>query len=1118
MVVLLYKSGIPVQLTEQFTELRYDIEGFLVEFTFQETTITPPKTTLPPPIRYVFYSKSKFKTNDRKRTDLVDGYYNETQYLKYIENTGPNIPLVNDMIYTYKFNFGKFLGKSGDSISVSVTNFDAPYNLFFDKKKYNFIIENTIDGKGVRSYAEGILDGFEVIDYKLRLPSIFTPSTLAVASQVNTAGYHFYAKNLGDYINNFTNNDDKRKLKKIAILIIFQIRYIIRDVFPDIMNNSTSEAILEAEAISNNTDLSGLSNLEQMLFLLKKSWGYYYDPNSTLPHKSSLPTMFNEQSTYADFEYYYIGLVSFYNETYVKQKALSTSSDSQKYDYLLSILPVNALSALPFEIIKKKILSLLDSKRNKEYREQYLARLVLAIAPAQANDFLDFLLEEEDCVHTNFERLFNYLDDAEIERIPVANWFTEEKTNRMAFIYAVHELWKVSKYSLQDATGEVNKQSYFFTNGVTYYKNQNGLLKPVVLESGRLSSVSSGSAVIPLQTNTWVNYEADKTLKHELVTINKKINITNYYLSSSGDYLGAAPSLDTNDSIPSQYHLYQSISLIGHQADDRTILPNNQSIPAFLFYYTEDFERILKIDAQIALAVNIGLEVALFFTVGGISQLRHLQHLKHFTKIFRALNNELVASEEVLVWAGLEAGAQTTAISAGTMYSLGQYNETILPTQAQRDAQAEANKVFLYIALVASGGSAICRYKAVAAAEQALIDGAGVVAMPDNIKSVMQTLVGERVNAVVSFESKLSGLSQLENANVIATRYASYTDELKNAFYRDFGSIKNTETEFWNALNKTSTLDNWEELRLLDVLERNEISIISSTARTNAYIKNYTEIPLREVLERASYKNRLNFMDKFGNLEPDVFPNLIEAPNGITLLNEASFPISTMPDYLKTDDILDILKKSPTRNEIGTLIERQRFNWGTSIKMYRQNITFEEMSVTELRDFHNNFNSYFSGSKLNDFKQSNRINTRVGCYNDSELVEPIITEWYISGSQEHFDDIFADVPSILTERFVQPSNIERYKAFVTKAFDKAGRPRMNDTETKFLFNFFENHFHKGNRFVIEIESGLYTCTSCQKYLQAAQNFAKSEGKVLEIKFIAHPKAESSREVFDLLKQ
>jgi hypothetical protein len=271
----------------------------------------------------------------------------------------------------------------------------------------------------------------------------------------------------------------------------------------------------------------------------------------------------------------------------------------------------------------------------------------------------------------------------------------------------------------------------------------------------------------------------------------------------------------------------------------------------------------------------------LFFTVGGISQLRHLQHLKHFTKIFRALNNELVASEEVLVWAGLEAGAQTTAISAGTMYSLGQYNETILPTQAQRDAQAEANKVFLYIALVASGGSVYCRYKAVSAAKQALIDGAGVVAMPEDVKAVLQTLVGESANAVVSFETKLSTLPQLENANVITTRYASYTDDLKNAFYRDFGSIKNTETEFWNALNKTSTLDNWEELKELAVLERNEISIITNTTLTDSYVTWY-KLPTRDVLERAKFDNRIFFLKEFANETPDFIAKFIQKPEKIT--------------------------------------------------------------------------------------------------------------------------------------------------------------------------------------------------------------------------------------------
>jgi len=58
----------------------------------------------------------------------------------------------------------------------------------------------------------------------------------------------------------------------------------------------------------------------------------------------------------------------------------------------------------------------------------------------------------------------------------------------------------------------------------------------------------------------------------------------------------------------------------------------------------------------------------------------------------------------------------------------------------------------------------------------------------------------------------------------------------------------------------------------------------------------------------------------------------------------------------------------------------------------------------------------------------------------------------------------------------------------------------------------KNHSHlaksgdfaqRGDIFEIEMESVLYTCTNCQKYLQAAQLYAKSAGKTINVKFIAH---------------
>ncbi len=55
MVVLLYKSGIPTQLTTQFSNVLSDIEGFLIEFVFQETITSTP-------VKYNFYFKSDFGT------------------------------------------------------------------------------------------------------------------------------------------------------------------------------------------------------------------------------------------------------------------------------------------------------------------------------------------------------------------------------------------------------------------------------------------------------------------------------------------------------------------------------------------------------------------------------------------------------------------------------------------------------------------------------------------------------------------------------------------------------------------------------------------------------------------------------------------------------------------------------------------------------------------------------------------------------------------------------------------------------------------------------------------------------------------------------------------------
>ncbi|MBW1656756.1 hypothetical protein [Flavobacterium quisquiliarum] len=117
------------------------------------------------------------------------------------------------------------------------------------------------------------------------------------------------------------------------------------------------------------------------------------------------------------------------------------------------------------------------------------------------------------------------------------------------------------------------------------------------------------------------------------------------------------------------------------------------------------------------------------------------------------------------------------------------------------------------------------------------------------------------------------------------------------------------------------------------------------------------------------------------------------------------------------------MKTGPTKNDIGVRIETQRLNWSTSMRMYQENISFKGMSIQELSDFHSLFKDYFRSDKekLNSYLKSNRARIKINCYNNSELIEPTIVEFYISGTPESFVELFKDVPDEISEMFIQTS-------------------------------------------------------------------------------------------------
>ena len=134
-------------------------------------------------------------------------------------------------------------------------------------------------------------------------------------------------------------------------------------------------------------------------------------------------------------------------------------------------------------------------------------------------------------------------------------------------------------------------------------------------------------------------------------------------------------------------------------------------------------------------------------------------------------------------------------------------------------------------------------------------------------------------------------------------------------------------------------------------------------------------------------------------------------------------------------------------------------------------------------------------------------------YNDNTPIGSIIQERYLSGLKKNVNNIFSNS---LPPSFKEPHNYDNFEIFKKKAIDVSNRNRNNDTEVKFIFNFLEEHWDKGNRFVINMESTLYTCTSCQGYFVYLKELAKQEGKILEIKVIADKRAINGEQLENIL--
>lgn len=846
--IAILKDGTPVRI-HLFDNPIFDVDGFLVRFTTLETN----------PQVYRYHQHEEFKREDRKKPDL-SGYYNEDLFIKYIQKVEP-IPTLDILT---KYNFNKILATEGEDITVSTIDFNEPYDYFYNEKKYTFKLQRTIDNKGVRNYLKPIIENFKTVDIKINTDGI--NGVTIPNNQSITPGGYFYKKNLGDFIDTLAISDiQKSNLKKVMSLIVFKIREINKYIIPIIAAN-TNFFNKEFDVANGIKDYDNFTDLEKLIFNFKKHWGYYYDTpleGFPRPHKDDFEALFSTSSTYEDYLSYYSSLENFYQICY-KTKSLSYYPSDDKIEFLLKILSPSALAVIPYNLIIKCIKQYLKFNLPQE-EQRVLVKLVISITPPHANDFLDFLLEKENGEKTNFQVIYDSLTDARLERYPFVNWFVDEQTNRKYFAFAIYELWKISKYNLDyirlgiviphpwpNFKG-VDPENYFNVNPQEF--NKKNFL-----------------TFTPSSTQQIISYHQ----RFESSINDKKIDIKKIY--NQNTYTGASSQHKTGSEDFGSFHLYQQISFCGYESNLDLRIPTSATLPAFLFHFIEEYDRLADFDAGVALAANLTVDALIVYFTGGTIILSDLQYLKHTTKIGRALAGGIEPTEAIEIWQGFKGAADIFTITASSLTHINQYLITTENNEKKREILEGCQKIFISLIFLGVGLSVAAQAHAVREAGkvldliEALPSGIAHGLAPEMI-NLLTTLKGNKDVTLSLFGNKLNTLDLGDATNYILIKYNSvFTDAQRLKFMKDFQHID--DLAFWRLLNNGRNasgirdgryIDNWISLSERGLSEAKFTEYICNQRRTASLIR-YVDDPITEpIINTLSYERKLVFIDTFGD-------------------------------------------------------------------------------------------------------------------------------------------------------------------------------------------------------------------------------------------------------------
>ncbi|WP_419867925.1 hypothetical protein [Chryseobacterium sp. CT-SW4] len=933
----------PQSATYSIINERFDAEGQLIEFTINDGAVTSLDNT------YIYVDKSHYYLPKHRENGPV-GYLKKSYFIK----------LKNDPVKTYYeisvanernniwFDNHLAIAAEGDIFHIERVIFDDNLSTYYTYLKQSFKMKfgSSVDYSDYETYPSSINNDLQSPDYNIR--------DVELKSRLTIEEGNFFEKNFNKIRTSYTlSRGSKRVLYMKMINICFAIYWIRREVL-DILAISPINDI--ETAVKNGT--IDQQNGQQYLFLeidrvigyLLRDWGfvgvdnarelvpipeddYFYEgyhesfTNYSLAldnfyhnlREKDESGLFPSNPPLSSYSYnypspYYLGYYNSYSVPLQGEELQKWRSD-ERIKILKKILPPSALSLLPYNLRLDLIKDFIKGPSTfSQEEEDQCIRIISSFysVPAEGGQFLEFLLQIGNDNIANFEILEKKFSVGRVMRIaPIVGFFLRTRDYRTNYMYLLYRLWKRSKYNMYyfpddvNLENNINLQSFFLTagQGLDYYKDAlDTKIGEFTIDYG---TVWTGDGV------SYSNPEGVKVVKSIVrsytkpllkgILINSSIAYNTFYKNSDGEE--ASPPIV---GFPKEltFHLYQPLSIHGLKVDVdlEGNFPEVPYIPAFLWYYSQDYEVMKEMDAALNFVLGVTFDVGLFFITGGTGVIRSFGYLKYITTVGKAFRTGQGGAYVVLILEGLGAGAEVFTLLSSTCTRYYDYMKAKADAGEDTTQYEALHKMFFYLTLLGAGASLTLRSFAI---NQAKVVKTATYfdTLPSEIIESVNRLVGVEVAQINNFRQ-----DRLAPHQQITSKFDTWSEGKRIAFFNDF---KNSSDELLLQINNTDVINNWEKLYAENITDRSLENIIKNNIKTDQIIDYYKAYKVRQTLSSKTTQRRWTFFDDFQGAtitQVDEFKNDFQRVN---YWEEYRFDPNTANEFnsLNITDKLDIIKE-----------------------------------------------------------------------------------------------------------------------------------------------------------------------------------------------------------------